>query len=336
MPFFSKKIAIDLGTANSLVYVPHEGVLFNEPTVVAVSSDDGKVVAVGNEAKEMLGRAPEAITVSRPLRDGVIADYVITEAILRYFISKVCGLTRLVKPEVMIAVPAGVSSVESRAVLEAAYSAGAGTAYLIPEPLAAAIGARLPIAEPSGNMIVNLGGGTTEVAIISLGGIVVRSSVRAAGNRLDEAILLYIRRKYGLLIGDQTAEEVKISIGSAINAGEKTEIEVRGRDLIAGLPRTIVVSNSEVTSAIQPVLEQITGSIRQVLEKTPPELSSDVIDKGLFLSGGTALLRGLDKYITGVTGVPAHVVEDPLVCVVKGVGVAIEHLPLFEKNLTRR
>lgn len=336
MPFFSKKIAIDLGTANSLVYVPHEGVLFDEPTVVAVSSDDGKVVAVGSEAKEMLGRAPEAISVSRPLRDGVIADYVITEAILGYFISKVCGSTRLVKPEVMISVPAGVSSVESRAVLEAAYGAGAGTAYLIPEPLAAAIGAKLPIAEPSGNMIVNLGGGTTEVAIISLGGIVVRSSVRAAGNKLDEAILLYIRRKYGLLIGDQTAEEVKINIGSAIQTEEKSEIEVRGRDLVAGLPRTIVVSSHEVTSAIQPVLEQITGSIRQVLEKTPPELSSDVIDKGLFLSGGTALLRGLDKYITGVTGVPAHVVEEPLLCVVKGVGVAIENLPLFEKNLTRR
>ncbi|MDP2874307.1 MAG: rod shape-determining protein [bacterium] len=336
MPFFSKKIAIDLGTANSLVYVPHEGVLFDEPTVVAVSSDDGKVVAVGSEAKEMLGRAPEAITVSRPLRDGVIADYVITEAILGYFIGKVCGSTRLVKPEVMISVPAGVSSVESRAVLEAAYGAGAGTAYLIPEPLAAAIGAKLPIAEPSGNMIVNLGGGTTEVAIISLGGIVVRSSVRAAGNKLDEAILLYIRRKYGLLIGDQTAEEVKIGIGSAIQSEEKSEIEVRGRDLVAGLPRTIVVSSNEVTSAIQPVLEQITGSIRQVLEKTPPELSSDVIDKGLFLSGGTALLRGLDKYITGVTGVPAHVVEDPLLCVVKGVGLAIENLSLFEKNLTHR
>lgn len=336
MPFFSKKIAIDLGTANSLVYVPNEGVLFDEPTVVAVSSDDGKVVAVGSEAKEMLGRAPEAISVSRPLRDGVIADYVITEAILSYFISKVCGSTRLVKPEVMISVPAGVSSVESRAVLEAAYGAGAGTAYLIPEPLAAAIGAKLPIAEPSGNMIVNLGGGTTEVAIISLGGIVVRSSVRAAGNKLDEAILLYIRRKYGLLIGDQTAEEVKINIGSAIQTEEKSEIEVRGRDLVAGLPRAIVVGSNEVTSAIQPVLEQITGSIRQVLEKTPPELSSDVIDKGLFLSGGTALLRGLDKYITEVTGVPAHVVEDPLLCVVKGVGVAIENLPLFEKNLTRR
>ena len=336
MSIFSKKLAIDLGTANSLVYIPGEGVVLNEPTVVAVSRGDSRVVAVGTEAKNMMGRAPETIVVSRPLRDGVIADYVITEAILKYFLVKVCGSMRFTKPEVMLSVPSGVTSVESRAVLEAAYQSGAGSAYLIPEPLAAAVGANLPIAEPSGNMIVNLGGGTTEVAMISLGGVVASQSVRAAGNKLDEAILLHIRRKYGLLIGEKTAESIKTSIGSAV-VEEKTQYrEVRGRDLSAGLPRTVTVSSLEVTEAIQPVLEQILRGIRDVLEKTPPELSSDVIDKGLFLSGGTALLRGLDRYITDATGVPAHVVEEPLLCTVRGVGAALEQLDFFEKSLTRR
>jgi len=336
MKFLSKKIAIDLGTANSLVYVPGEGIVLNEPTVVAVSAGDQRVLAVGNEAKEMMGRTPEEISVTRPLRDGVIADYVITEAILRYFLSKVCGSMRFVKPEVMIAVPTGVSTVESRAVLAAAYQSGAGSAYLIPEPLAAAVGAKLPIAEASGNMIVNIGGGTTEVAIISLGGIVVNSSLRAAGNQLDEAIALYVRRNYGLLIGERTAESIKIDIGSAVPSADNWEKEVRGRDLVAGLPRTVTIKSHEITEAMRPVLDKVLGGVRQVLEKTPPELSSDVIDKGLFLSGGTALLRGLDTYITNSTGVPAHVVESPLLCVVAGVGVALEQLSYFEKSLTQR
>jgi len=332
----AKRFAIDLGTANSLVHEVGQGIVLNEPTVVAVSLDDNKVVAVGNAAKEMLGRTPINIKASRPMRDGVIADYVITEAMLRYFLNKASGSTKFFKPEVMVSVPAGVTSVESRAVLDATISAGAKTAYLIPEPLAAAIGAKIPIEEPSGNMIVNTGGGTTEVAIISLGGIVVQASARVAGNRLDEAIAIYVRRQYDLLIGERTAEGVKIKIGSALPAKKELTMEIKGRDSISGLPRTLELNSTGVSEAIQPTLVEIIGTIRQVLEKTPPELASDVIDRGMVLSGGTALLRNLDRLITKETGVPAHVVDDPLLCTVYGIGTALEHLNVFKKSITKR
>ncbi len=331
-----KRLAIDLGTANSLVYVAEKGIVLNEPTVVAVTIDDNKVVAVGNAAKEMLGRTPMGIVASRPLRNGVIADYVVTEAMLKYFVNKAIGSTRLLKPDVMVSVPVGVTSVESRAVLDAAIAAGARNAYLIPEPLAAAIGAKLPIAEPSGSMIVNCGGGTTEVAIISLGGIVVHNSARVAGNRLDEAIANYLRRKYNLMIGERTAEEVKIRIGSALPLPEELKMEVKGRDSIAGLPRTVEITSSEITEALSVPLNEIMQSIHYVLEQTPPELSSDILDKGMVLTGGTALLRNFAKMITTATGVPAHVGDDPLLCVVKGVGIAIENIDAFRKSLTKR
>ena len=330
---FGKRLAIDLGTANSLVIVLGKGLVLNEPTVVAVSTDDRKVLAIGNEAKEMLGRTPETIRASRPLRDGVIADYLVTEAMLRYFIDKACGRLRFPKPEVMISVPALISSVESRAVLDAALSAGAKKAYLIPEPLAAAIGAKIPIAEPSGNMIINSGGGSTEVAIISLGGIVAKGSVRVAGSKLDDAITSFIRRGRNLLIGEQTAERIKVEIGDALSSKEVKVMEVRGRDAVAGLPRTVKIDSREITEAIRPPLTDMVQAIKGVLEQAPPELSSDIIDKGMVMFGGTSLLRNLDKFITRETGVPAHVVEEPLFCVVKGVAVALENLEIFQKSI---
>lgn len=333
---FSKRLGIDLGTANCLVYLEGKGVVLNEPTVVAVGGDNGEVVAVGNEAKEMLGRTPEGIVASRPLKDGVIADYVITEAMLRYFIDKVCGPSRVFKPEVMICVPAGVTSVERRAVLDAALSGGAKTAYLINEPLAAAIGARIPIGAPSGNMIVDIGGGSTEAAVVSLGGVVVHESVRVAGNKLDEAISQYVRRRYNLIIGERMAEEIKMTIGSATMEPKEERMEVRGRDSIAGLPKVLEISSSEVTEAMQPVLNQIQEAVRGVLEQTPPELASDIIDKGIVMSGGTSLLKNLDKFFTESTGVPCHVAENPLMCVVLGTGVALENIDLYKRSLIKR
>lgn len=339
---FSKRLGIDLGTANSLVYLVGKGVILNEPTVVAVSVDDNRVVAVGNEAKEMLGRTPVNIVASRPMRDGVIADYVITEAMLRYFVDKACGSSRLFKPEVMVCVPAGVTSVERRAVLDATLSAGARVAYLIDEPLAAAIGAKIPIANPSGSMIVDSGGGSTEAAVISLGGVVVHKSVRVAGNKIDEAITSYVRRKYNLLIGERMAEDIKIQVGSAIKYSELDsgkavpKMEVRGRDSVVGLPRIIEVSGDEIAEAIQLVLQQIISAVKGVLEETPPELASDIIDKGIVMSGGTSLLRNLDKLMTKVTGVPCHVAEEPLMCVVRGTGVAMENIDLYKKSVSRK
>lgn len=336
---FGKRIAIDLGTANSLVYVAGQGIVMNEPTVVAVSTDDNKVLAVGNEAKEMLGRTPGNITASRPLRDGVIADYVITEAMLRYFIDKVCGHSRLFKPEVMICVPAGVTSVERRAVLDATLSAGAKTAYLIDEPLAAAIGAKIPIANPSGNMIVDIGGGTAEAAVICLGGVVVHSSVRVGGNKIDEAIQAAVRKKYGLIIGENQAEDVKIKVASATivrkNAEEKT-MEVRGRDSVTGLPKTITLTTSEVYEMIETAVLKIISAVKGVLEQTPPELASDIIDKGIVLSGGTSMLCNLDKLMTEQTGVPCHVAENPLMCVVYGTGMALENLDLYKRSVSKK
>lgn len=333
---FSKRLGIDLGTANSLVYLENHGVVLNEPSVVAVSTEENEVLAVGNEAREMLGRTPEGITASRPMRDGVIADYVITEAMLRYFVDKVCGRSRLFKPEIMICVPAGVTSVERRAVLDATLSAGAKTAYLIDEPLAAAIGAKIPIAAPSGNMIVDIGGGSTEAAVISLGGVVVHNSVRVGGNKIDEAITLYIRRKYNLIIGERTAEDIKVNIGSATLTDTVVKAEVRGRDSITGLPRTIEITNREVTEAIKSPLNQILDAVKGVLEKTPPELAADIIDKGIVMSGGTSLLKNLDKFFTENTGVPCHVAEDALLCVVTGTGLALDNIDLYKKSITKR
>jgi len=331
-----KQLGIDLGTANSVVYLAGKGIVLNEPTVVAVSLDDNRVVAVGKEAKEMLGRTPGNIRASRPMRDGVIADYVITEAMLRYFVQKVCGRNIFFKPEVMICVPAGCTQVERRAVLDATLQAGARVAYLIDEPLAAAIGAKIPIANPSGNMIVDIGGGAAEAAVISLGGVVVHKSVRVAGNKLDEAIAAYVRKKHNLIIGDQTAEQVKIQIGSALPLSKEEKMEVKGRDSIMGLPKLITLTSTEVAEAIRGSLNQIIGTIKAVFEETPPELTSDIIDKGIVMSGGTSLLRNFDKLITAEIGVPAHVAEDPLLCVVKGTGVALENIALYKRSITKK
>lgn len=330
---FAKKIGIDLGTANSLVYLEGKGIVLNEPTVVAITEDSGKVVAIGNAAKDMVGRTSGNIKASRPLRDGVIADYSVTEAMLRYFIDQVCGRSRIFKPEVMICVPAGVTQVERRAVLEATLAAGAKTAYLIDEPLAAAIGAKIPISAPSGHMIVDIGGGSTEAAVISLGGVVAHRSERTGGNRLDEAITSYIRRKYNLQISDRMAEEVKIKIGSALPLKERKKMEVRGSDSITGLPRTVDLSAEEITEAIRAPLLSIISAIKAVLEQTPPDLASDIIDKGIIMSGGTSQLRGLDKLVTQQTGVPAYVAENPMLCVALGTGLAMENLDLYKKNL---
>ncbi len=328
-----KRIGIDLGTANSLVYVEGKGVVLNQPTVVAVSEDDGKVIAIGQEAKDMLGRTPMNIVARRPMQDGVVADYTVTEAMIRFFLDKIMGSVRLLKPEVMVSAPAGVTSVERRAVLDATLSAGARTAYLIDESLAAAIGAGIPIAEPSGHMIVDMGGGTTEVAVISLGGIVVHETARVGGNKLDEAIANYIRKKHDLVIGERMAEKIKIEIGSAIPLDEIKTMEVKGRDAIAGLPKTVVVSSSEVTEAMQRHLEAMLSTIKSVLEKTPPELASDIADKGMVISGGTALLNNMPAFLAQGIGVPAHVAEDPLLCVVRGTGIAIENLDRFMRNI---
>lgn len=341
---FFKRLGIDLGTANSLVYVTGEGVVLNEPTVVAVAVDDNRVVAVGNEAKEMLGRTPGNIIALRPLKEGVIADYIVTQALLSYFLDRVCGKNRLFKPEVMICVPAGCTQVERRAVMEATLAAGARTVYLIEEPLAAAIGAKIPIAQPSGNMIVDIGGGSTEAAVISLGGVVVHNSVRIAGNRLDEAIALYTKKKYNLLIGERTAEEVKIQIGCAMvqasaassNKTQIKKVEVRGRDSLTGLPRMIEVTSEEISGALQSPLQSIISCVKGVLENTPPELASDIIDKGIVLSGGTSLLRNIDKLFIQSTGVPAHVAEDPLLCVARGTGVALENIDLYKRSIAKR
>jgi rod shape-determining protein MreB len=330
---FERQIGIDLGTVNILVYVRGKGIVLNEPSVVAVSTMDGKIMAIGNDARAMLGRTPETIEVRRPMKDGVIADYLVTEAMLRYFITKVCGRLQILKPDVMIGVPSGVTSVESRAVHDAAVQAGARAAYLIPVPLAAAIGAQVPIAQPSGNMIVDIGGGVTEAAVISLNGIVVSASTRIGGNRLDEAIAAYIKRKYNLIIGERTAEEVKIKIGSALPLENELTMEVRGRDQVAGLPKTITITSSEVTEAIAENIDAIVATVREALEKMPPELASDVIDKGMVMTGGGSLLRYIDTLLTRETGVPCSVAENPLECVAIGAGLALEHYDILRKSI---
>ncbi len=328
-----RKIGIDLGTANTLVFIPKKGIVVNEPSVVAVTVDDNRVLAVGNEAKEMVGRTPEAITAYRPLKNGVIADYLVTEAMMRYFIGKVSPRIRLVRPDVMVSIPAGVTSTERRAVVEATIKAGAKNAYVVKEPVLAAIGAGIPINSASGNMILDIGGGTSEVAIISLGGVVSSHSARVGGNKIDTAIASYIKKRHGLAIGERTAEEVKIAIGSAMPLVKEEYVEVRGRDLMGGLPKTIRVSSNEITEAIQDELMEIISTAKRVLQETPPELAADVMDKGMVLSGGGSLLKNLDKMITKVTGVPCYVADDPLLCVAKGTGVALDNLETYKRTI---
>jgi len=328
-----RKIGIDLGTANVLVFVPGKGVVANEPSVVAITIAENKVLAVGNDAKEMLGRTPDTIMASRPMKDGVIADYKITEAMLKYFVNKVSGKFRLVRPEVMISIPVGVTSTERRAVIDAAVRAGAKAAYVVKEPMLAAIGAGISIESASGNMIINIGGGTSEIAVISLGGIVSATSARVGGNKIDQAIIDYIKRKYSLAIGDRTAEEVKIKIGSAISQVKEEYLDVRGRDLTGGLPKTVKVSSNEVTEAMQDELREIINAIKKVLQETPPELASDIMDKGMVLSGGGALIQNLDQLITKTIGVPSYVADDALFCVIKGIGIALENLDLYKRTI---
>lgn len=333
MYMFQSKIGIDLGTANTLVHFPKKGIVINEPTVVAISLDDNRVLAVGQEAKEMLGRTPETIVASRPMRDGVIADYRVTEAMLRYFINKALGKVRFFRPEVMISVPGGITSTERRAVIDAAVAAGAKSAFVIKETVAAAIGAGIPISSASGNLIIDMGGGTTDVAVLSLGGIVNSTSARVAGNKLDAAIIEYVRKKYNLAIGERTAEEIKITIGSALALPEEEVMEIKGRDNITGLPKTVTLSTNEVVEAIQEELKEMVRAVKTVLQDTPPELASDIIDKGMIMTGGTALLRNLDHYISQAVGVPCYVAEEPLLCVAKGTGVALDHLDSYKKSI---
>jgi rod shape-determining protein MreB and related proteins len=330
---FENKIGIDLGTANTLVFVPKKGIIINEPTVVAVSIEDNRVLAVGQEAKEMLGRTPETIVASRPMKDGVIADYRVTEAMLRYFINKALGKIRFFRPEVMISVPGGITSTERRAVIDAAINAGARSAYVIKETVAAAIGAGIPIGEARGNLIIDIGGGTTDVAVLSLGGIVNSTSVRVAGNRLDQSIVEYIRKKHALAIGDRTAEEIKISIGSALPVSEEEVMEVKGRDNLTGLPKVVSIATNEIVHAIQDDLKDIARAIKNVLQETPPELASDIIDKGMIMTGGTALVKNLDQYIAQSVGVPCFVAEEPLLCVAKGTGIALDNLDSYKKSI---
>jgi rod shape-determining protein MreB and related proteins len=333
---FVRQIGIDLGTVNVLVYVHGRGIVLQEPSLVAMALSDSHLVALGEEARAMLGRTPENIEVMRPMRDGVIADYMITEAMLRYFIQKVCGRLQLmfgVKPDISVSVPVGVTSVEERAVHDAAIAAGGRTAHLVPEPFAAALGAGLPVHTPTGNMVVDIGGGASEAAVVSMNGMVVSNAVRIAGLKMDESIATYIRKKYNLMIGEQTSEDIKIQIGSALPLEEEMTIEVRGRDQVAGLPRTIRVSSGEVTEAISEPLQAISAVTRSVLEKTPPELASDIIDRGMVLVGGGALLRNLDRFLTKETGVPCYVAENPMACVAIGAGRALEQLDMLRKSM---
>ncbi len=330
---FHAKIGIDLGTTNILVHMPKKGIVINEPSVVAISTVDKKVLAVGIEAKEMLGRTPDTIIASRPLKDGVIADYKTTEAMLRYFINKALGGFRIFRPEVMVAVPAGITSTERRAVIDATLAAGARAAYIIKEPIAAAIGANIPIGNASGHMIIDIGGGTAEIAVIALGGIVASSSVRIGGNKIDAAIIEDMRRRYGLAIGERTAEEIKITIGSALFLEDALSMKVRGRDIVTGLPRTVTATSNDITEAIKNELDGIISAVKSVLHDTPPELAADVIDSGVVMSGGTSLLRNFDQLITRATGVAAYVADEALLCVAKGTGIVLENLDAYKRSI---
>ncbi len=333
MGMFSRKLGIDLGTANTLVYVPGKGIVLNEPSVVAVSEQDNKILAIGFEARDMIGKTPDSIIAYRPMKDGVIADYRVTEAMLRYFINKAMGKFNLFKPDVMISVPAGVTSTERRAVVEAAIRAGARNAYVVKEPILAAIGAGIPIHEPKGHMVVDIGGGTTDVAVISLGGIVASISVKCAGNKIDQAIADYIKKTFNLAIGDRTAEEVKIKIGAAIFLEEELRVTIKGRDFIQGLPRSAQVGTNEIVKAIDGELKQIIKAIKDVLQETPPELASDIIDHGIIMTGGSSQLRNLTDLVYRKTGIKATLAEDALYCVVKGTGIALEHLDVYKKTV---
>lgn len=331
MAMFTKKLGIDLGTVNTLVFVPGKGVVLNEPSVVAILAEDKRILAVGNDAREMIGRTPEAITAYRPMKDGVIADYKVTEAMLSYYMKKALGGWSFVKPEVLISVPAGVTSTERRAVIEAAIKAGAKNAYVVKEPILAAIGAGIPIYESRGHMIADLGGGTTDVAVISLGGIVASTSVKCAGNKIDESIADYIKKTFNLAIGDKTAEDIKIKVGSALPIDEELSMVIKGRDLMSGLPRSVEIKTNEVVKAISRELREIVKAIKDVLQETPPELSADIIDYGITMTGGTSQLRNLPELILRRVGVKTTLADDSLHCVVRGTGIALEHLDSYKR-----
>jgi rod shape-determining protein MreB len=333
MKFFSQKIGIDLGTSNTLVFLPGKGIVLNEPSVVAVSEQDRKVLAVGVEAKEMIGRTPDNIIAYRPMRDGVIADYRVTEAMLRYFINKALGSWNIFKPEVMVSVPAGITSTERRAVIEAAIRAGAKNAFVVKEPILAAIGAGIPIHEACGHMVVDIGGGTTDVAVISLGGIVSSTSVKCAGNRIDAAITDYIKKTFNLAIGDKTAEDIKIKIGSAIPLEEELAMQVKGRDFVSGLPRSTEIKTNEIVKAINKELRDMIKAIKDVLQETPPELAADIIDQGIIMTGGSSMLRNFPELVFRRIGVKARLADEALYCVVKGTGIALDHLDTYKKSI---
>jgi rod shape-determining protein MreB len=333
MAFFSKKLGIDLGTTNTLVFAPGRGIILNEPSVVAVSEQDNTILAVGAEAKNMIGRTPDNVIAYRPMKDGVIADYRVTEAMLRYFISKALGRWSFVRPDVLVSVPAGVTSTERRAVVEAAIKAGAKNAYVVKEPILAAIGAGIPIQEPVGRMIVDIGGGTTDVAVISMGGIVACTSVKVAGNKIDAAIIDYLKKNFNLSIGDKTAEDVKIKIGSAIPIEEELAMMVKGRDSITGLPRSVELKTNEIVKGIGKELVEMIKAIKDVLQETPPELASDIIDNGIIMTGGSSQLRNLPELVFRRTGVKAVLADEALFCVVKGTGIALNHLDIYKKSI---
>jgi len=328
-----KRLGIDLGTTNVLVYIPEKGIVVNEPSVVALDAASNNVIAIGKEAKEMLGRTPDSIIAAHPLKDGVIASFKITQAMLKYFINRLGGRVRLFRPDIMVAIPAGVTSTEKRAVVDACMGAGAKNAYVIKEPLAAALGAGIPIASSSGNMIIDVGGGTTEIAVIALGDIVCSTSVRVGGNKIDEAIMSFIRKKYNMVIGQATAENIKIKVGAALPLKKELKIEVSGCNTISGLPESLIISSSDVVIAIREVLSSIIDAVKNVLQKTPPELAADVMDKGIVMTGGSSLLRNLDQLLTKVTGVPCQTAEEPLLCVAKGTGIAVDNLESFKKSV---
>ena len=331
--YFSRDLGIDLGTATTLVFAKGEGIVLCEPSVVAIDKDKGKVLAIGNEAKGMIGRTPANIVAVRPLRDGVIADFEVTEMMLRHFIAKSHNRTAFVRPRIVVGVPSGITGVERRAVLDAAMHAGAREAYLIEEPMAAAIGANLPVSEPAGSMIIDIGGGTTEVAVLALGGIVVSKSIRVAGDEMDEAIVAHCRKNYNLLIGERTAEQIKIDIGSAFPLGEEKTVEVRGRDLVTGLPKTLTLTSSEIRDALSEPVTTVVDAVRMTLEKTPPELAADIMDRGIVMCGGGSLLRGLDKHLNQETDMSVYVVDDPLSCVAYGTGKVLEEIDTLKKIL---
>ncbi len=333
---FIRKIGIDLGTTNTLVFLPNRGIVINEPTAVALRKPDNSVLAVGAEAKEMVGRTPDDIVTYKPLKDGVIAEYYITQAMLKYFISKSVGSFNVFRPEVVISVPAGITSTEYRAVMNAAKEAGAKEVYLVKEPLLAALGAGIPIHSAEGNMIVNIGGGTTEVAVISLGGIVTWASVRVAGNRFDQSISDYVKKKYGLAIGDTTAENIKIAIGTALPNRAKTEMKIRGRDLASGLPKDLLVNSNEIAEAVNPHLVDIMSAVQSVFNVTPPELAADIMEKGIILSGGSSQLRDLEEFFKRSLGVTAYVAEEPILCVAKGTAIILNHLDVYKRTLLNK